>query len=67
MGGKVFESWLDERLIVGVMGRDTRTAEWKSGSPSRLSTATMQAADVCVLYDSEENVIRDTDTIYHKQ
>ena len=25
------------------------------------------AADMCVLYDSEENVIRDTDTIYHKQ
>lgn len=25
------------------------------------------AADVCVLYDSEENIIRDTDTIYHKQ
>jgi len=25
------------------------------------------AADMCVLYDSEENIIRDTDTIYHKQ
>ena len=25
------------------------------------------AADMCVLYDSEENVIRDTNTIYHKQ
>ena len=25
------------------------------------------AADVCVLYDSEENVITDTDAIYHKQ
>ena len=25
------------------------------------------AADVCVLYDSEENVIKDTDAIYHKQ
>ena len=25
------------------------------------------AADVCVLYDSEENIIRDTDAIYHKQ
>ena len=25
------------------------------------------AADMCVLYDSEENVITDTDTIYHKQ
>jgi len=25
------------------------------------------ATDLHVLYDSEENVIRDTDTIYHKQ
>ena len=25
------------------------------------------AADMCVLYDSEENVIKDTDVIYHKQ
>ena len=25
------------------------------------------SADMCVLYDSEENVIRDTNTIYHKQ
>lgn len=25
------------------------------------------AADMCVLYDSKENVIRDTNTIYHKQ
>ena len=25
------------------------------------------AADMCVLYDSEENVITDTDAIYHKQ
>ena len=25
------------------------------------------AADLRVLYDSEENVIRDTNTIYHKQ
>ena len=25
------------------------------------------AADMCVLYDSEENGIRDTNTIYHKQ
>ena len=25
------------------------------------------AADMRVLYDSEENIIRDADTIYHKQ
>ena len=32
-----------------------------------LANSDHAAADMCVLYDSEENVIRDTNTIYHKQ
>ena len=32
-----------------------------------LANSDHAATDVCVLYDSEENVIRDTDAIYHKQ
>ena len=47
---------------------NNETEEWYSWSIFAESAfRDHTAADMRILYDSEENVIKDTDTIYHKQ